>query len=57
MTLDAFLFGNVTKYQLNDQTFEIWLYFIFFGIIWFYKSSKDSSYTCSSAKRLIGGHQ
>ena len=23
----AFLFGNVIKYQLIDETFKVWLYF------------------------------
>ena len=27
ITLRAFLFVNVTKYQLNDETFKIKLYF------------------------------
>ena len=25
-TLFAVLFGNVTKYKLNDETFKIWFY-------------------------------
>ena len=29
ITSYAFLFRNITKYQLNDEAFKIWLYFDF----------------------------
>ena len=36
MPLYAFSLGNFTKYQLNDETYKIWLYYFNFC-----KSSTD----------------
>ena len=47
-TLYAFLFGNVRKYELNDETFRIQLYFDS------YKSSTDWQWNekCKNYKQL-----